>query len=162
MITLSHSEMLARWRRALGLSTLRTDCSIEAVEGIDIDAVITDKMRKWYLDLLDSADPALLPVERITADFGRARRILEVKFSGWKRAAVPLTSSEAIPFLSRRSNARRCPTPEHPVAVLTPKGIHPYPEGNLEYIVGVIDPGPDVYILDESLLPDDPNLLPHP
>ena len=77
---------------------LRLDCTVSRTDGPDVDAILTEEMRSWYLDLLDNAPiSTLAPVDRtatckidalsdgrlvITAPDG-CRRILSVWFTGW-------------------------------------------------------------------------------
>lgn len=159
--TYSHQEMLKIWRRNIGLEPLRADCTIEAYEGIEINDIIGRRMRKWYLELLDTAPAHLLPLEDVGAQSsvaGRvvslpanARRPLSVKLKGWPRAA--LIAVEARPARISPNygdiSGRRWPTARRAGGVLEVS-----PEGTaVESLVAVVDPGPDTYILDESLLP---------
>lgn len=162
------TEMLALWRRALGLEIARTDCTVEVFEGIDLNADILSRMRRWYLSLLDTAPPELLPV----ADFAqtatitprsdggcdialpaKARRILAVKLSGWKNQAVPLSLTDALPRLVRMASPFAGPGPCQPLAILEAGSLRVYPAADkIELLLAVSDPGPEAYILDETLL----------
>ena len=170
MLSLSSSEMLALWRRALGFETLRTDCSVEAVEGIDIDAAISLRMRQWYLDLLDSADPDLLPVSDIAPQASlsqpqndgsaiiclpeNARRVLSLRLNRWMRYASPRTPDSVSDILALMASPYGRPGIYSPLAVLLPHAlmVAPAQSDSIASLLAVIDPGPESYILDESLL----------
>ena len=169
MTTLSQSEMLALWRRNLGLEPRRTDCSITAYEGIDIDDIILRQMRRWYLNLLDTLDPHLIPTADVAARAAISprqgggcevkppvgvRRPLTVKLRGWQFHAPVLRNVSPERLGSFRSPFLK-PGPRTPLAVLSPDGtILAFPAGDvIEELRAVIDPGPDTYTLDESLLP---------
>ena len=110
LVTLTHSEMLRLWRAAAGLEPMRADCTVERVEGIDANAMIEPRMRTWYLRLLDTADPALLPTADVRDEIvlspcrehaaatavlpERARRLLELRLTGWLNPARPCLPPE--------------------------------------------------------------------
>lgn len=170
MLTLTKNEMLALWRKSHGLDTLRADCSVEAVDGIDIDAWLEPKMRRWYLNLLDTAPAHLVPV----GEFGRSssvtvtaspvgaivppaavRRVLSVKLQGWQRPVVPVSEEEAAGRLGRLASPFFRPGRNEPLAVVRADGtllVAPVDVPVVESLRCVADPGEDVYQLDETLL----------
>ena len=52
--------MLERRRISGGLEPLRSDCSIEYTDGIDIDRLLEQQLRARYVWMLDHADPSML------------------------------------------------------------------------------------------------------
>ena len=67
-LILTREEMLARRRLAGGFEPLRTDCTVEETAGTDINAMLELQLSCRYLELLDTADPALLAPEDVAAD----------------------------------------------------------------------------------------------
>lgn len=176
MITLSSSEMLALWRRHLGLSPSRRDCSVEIVEGIDVDDIIAQRIRSWYLDLLDNAPPCLLPTRDYSPDVRmtlsldspwgeialppQARRPLSVCLKGWVTDAPVLSPAQAAPRIARMASPFGMPGPCEPLAIRGPDGIVRVTPlaGPVSSLIAVDDPSPDAYTLDPSLLPFPRNL----
>lgn len=166
----SSEEMLALWRRELGYDTRRNDCSVSVYEGIDIDDMLRRRIRAWYLGLLDTADPALVPTDDFAVqaiatplpDGGSfvalpdgARRPLAVMLDTWSRPVAPVSPDDAAPRLGRMASPYGQPGRRSPLAVAVPGGIRCYPSGRLVMsLLAVSDPGPDTYILDDTLLPD--------
>lgn len=163
-ITLTREEMLALWRRMRTVEPLRLDCSVGRTDSVDIDAILDGEMRLWYLNMLDSADPDLLPVENVAdaADCSTAapssvmtvrlpeqvRRVVSVRFSQWESPIAPDADPEQV---------RRCaanPLWHRPLAGAISRHTLTVcqPGGSLEEIMAVTDPGPETYIFDESLL----------
>lgn len=179
-ITLSKSRILELRRIAAGLGNARSDCSIEYTDGLDIDALLLQRLRHRYLELLDTADPRLLAPDNIassvlaaaTADGGvrlnlpdTCRRVFEVRLPGWNRAArVVPAGPAATALLHRQANPYARAKPSDPVALCAGEGIagtapdilcYPAPEGIPApvTVVAVTDPGEESYILDEAALP---------
>jgi len=169
--TLTRSEMLKLWRKAAGLEPLRADCTVERVEGLDADAVIEPRMRAWYLHLLDTAPPGLLPIDDVAGDIvlapcvehaaatgmlpERARRLLEIRVTGWNNPAQPCTVADAQRRCALALNPYSAPGASHPMCVCTGRRIHvcPIEDGDIvHYALAVVDTGPDCYVLDESLV----------
>ncbi|MDE6486040.1 MAG: hypothetical protein K2L76_00875 [Muribaculaceae bacterium] len=172
MTEYTRDDMLRLWRTRAGLEPSRTDCRIETVEGIDADAYLEPAMRAWYLRLLDTADTALLPVDDVHDEIElavcpgheavegqlppRARRLLEVRMTGWLNAAVPCTPASATRRHALALNPYSAPGPAHPLCSMDGRRIHMRPfteDGDVLVLArAVVDPGPDRYILDDSLL----------
>jgi hypothetical protein len=66
-LRLSTDEMLSQWRMRRALEPLRSDCTVERIDGIDLDSFLMMEMRDWYLNLLDTAPPHLLTLTDITS-----------------------------------------------------------------------------------------------
>lgn len=163
--------MLKLWRNAAGLEPLRVDCTVERVDGIAIDAVIEPRMRAWYLHLLDTAPPAMLPVSDVaqairlepagasgaaTAQLpGQVRRLLELRLGSWRSHAVPCIPQEQPRRHRLALNPYSAPGAAHPLCTLSGRCIRvmPFSAGDeAVYATAVTDPGPETYTLDESLL----------
>ncbi len=179
-ITLSKSRILELRRLAAGLGNARSDCSIEYTDGLDVDALLLQRLRYRYLELLDTADTRLLAPDNIassviaahTADGGvrlnlpdSCRRVFEVRLPGWNRAArLVHAGADATALLHRQANPYARATPEHPVAICAGEGCagtapdilcYPAPDGIPAplSVVAVTDPGEESYIRDEAALP---------
>lgn len=154
--TLTHDEMLKLWRTAAGLEPRRSDCRVERVEGLDADAVIEPRMRSWYLRLLDTAPPHLLPV----AD--GVRRLLSLRLTGWMRPAGPADEAEASRRAALALNPYLRPGPHSPLCITHGRRLTaaPFEDGDIvAEAMAVTDPGSALYILDESLLETIPDIL---
>ena len=178
MKTFTKSEMLALWRQSLGLVTVNQSCTIEAVEGLDVDNLISGYMRLWYLNLLDTAPAHLCPITNaarqasvskqdmfglITLPKG-TRRVLSVRMSSWLRQAEALTSDEAGDRIARIPSPFGRPGVNDPLAITSPQGLQVFPAANddiIETLMVIADPGEELYILDEVLLSHIPRCLPH-
>lgn len=180
IISLSSSQMLQAWRKAAGLEPSIDSCSIEAFDGIDVNDRISTLMRQWYLALLDTADPALIPPPADAAGAlslhyqggGRAiitpdqsvRRLLSVKLSEWSRPADIVDGSSIALAIAMLDNPFSAAGPASPIAWRDSSGrIFAAPATGSSSIVSssaVIDPGPDSYILDERALETIPSPLP--
>lgn len=164
-LSLTRAQMLERRRISGGLEPLRSDCSIEYTDGIDIDRLLEQQLRARYVWMLDHADPSMLAVESVggikesAAPHGGSklrlppscRRALDVELDGWEVPAHILPSDMFGTILSLQANTFRAAKARHPVAVTSPGGdIYAWPGGQLRQLNGISDPGDDSYILDES------------
>ncbi len=171
-ITKTKAEMLLLARRILGFDHLRTDCGATQTDGIDVDTLIEDSLRQWYLDLLDNG-PAhhLAPAEiQVTASRpsgiaggtllqtgDECRRPLTVRMAGWHHETEVLPPEESERVVGMQMNRYGAATASHPVAVRVPggRGILAWPdpgEYGTTHITGAVDTGSDVYTMDESAL----------
>lgn len=163
--------MLKLWRSAAGLEPLRSDCSVERIEGIDADAIIGPRMRAWYLRLLDTAPAALLPVADVAGELvltpdraggsatavmpQRVRRLLDVRLTGWLNAALPRDAAAAARRCRMGLNPYLRPGLTHPMCLTDghTMRVEPFEDGDIVAAArAVCDPGPERYTLDESLL----------
>lgn len=164
--------MLAIWRRKLHLGCARTDASVAEFEGIDTDSLLLDRMRAWYLNLLDTAPPALLDVSELSRQCtistvgsthalilppSGCRRVLSVKLQGWQQAVIPIPhhSPEGTALLRRLASPYSRPGTAAPTAVVMPDGsitASPVDIPIAESVRAITDPGPDTYTLCPSLL----------
>ncbi len=176
MKSFSETEIITLWRRVLGFDPTRTDCTVEAVDGIGIDEWIRPRIRQWYLNLLDTAPARLLPVN----EFGRAagitvmghsialittpdsaRRVISLKLQGWSRAIVPVAESLASDQLARLASPYGKPGNGNPLAVIRADGsilAAPVDIPVVESLRAVADTSPGTYTFDESLIASIPKL----
>lgn len=176
MKTFTESEMLAIWRSRLGFDELHTDCSIESFDGYDVDSRIRQAMRAWYLRLLDTAQPRLLPCEQVEASStqvfghrqllirlpGRCRRPLRMHADRWCSAAAPDCSERTLLDLQRLASPFGWPDDSCPIMCLLPDGAvvaAPLDCDDTFSIFAVVEPADGAYTLDESLLDTIPNRL---
>lgn len=166
--------MLRVWRERAGLEPLNADCSIERFDGIDPEAMIRQKMRQWYLALLDEGRPEFLgppseaagllthsPDGRITCD-GTVRRPVTLTLSSWERPATVMTENDAAGLVALEANPYSVAGPARPLAWRDTGGmIHASPCRKGDTIVSALaytDPGDGLYVLDErglSTIPTD-------
>lgn len=176
MKTFSKAEMLALWRRRLGFDERRNDCTVEVYDGREVNDIITDAMRSWYLRLLDSAPLRLLPAARISCTAAPAgihtmsislpescRRVTAVEAPRWDFPAVPDSSGRAQEAISLAAGPFGGPSDARPV--VADDGSRtllaaPLDAGDAFTVTGISDPGDAVYILDESLLDTIPSSIP--
>lgn len=166
--------MLEIWRAALGYDESRTDCTVEVYDGREINEVLSRAMRAWYLGLLDTASPALLPTRATTARSTEAagtaiiraalpadmRRPLMVDAPRWSRPAAVETGLDRLRDVDAPYG---CPDAASPMAALAPDGsllLAPLDDGDAFTVTGVYDPGPAQYTLDESFLSTIPATIP--
>lgn len=176
MKTFTESEMLAIWRSRLGFDELHTDCSVESFDGYDVDSRIRQAMRAWYLRLLDTAQPRLLPCEQVEASStqvfghrqllirlpGRCRRPLRMHADRWCSAAAPDCSERTLLDLQRLASPFGWPDDSCPIMCLLPDGAvvaAPLDCDDTFSIFAVVEPADGAYTLDESLLDTIPNRL---
>lgn len=168
MKTFSQGEMLAEWRKALGLHPLNTDATIEVFESLDTDSVLLRAMRAWYLNLLATAPPAQLPVSNVASRCSLkprgqlsaivlpadAVRVVSVKLDSWQRPAFPVSGEALEKRLSRMASPYGQPGDCDPLLFIDSDAplIAPADGRQLEQVMAVTDPGADLYILDPHLL----------
>ena len=173
----THNEMLRLWRMRAGLDPALADCTVEAVEGLDADAVIAPRMRSWYLNLLDTARPELLPMEDIAAEMvlmnsitgtsvavipPRARRVIELRLSSWKNTARPVAPADDVRSHTLALNPYSAPGSVRPLCSVCGRRLYlspAAPSEKLSMALAVVDPGAGTYTLDESLLEQIPDIF---
>lgn len=173
MTNYSKAQMLAIWRGALGLDTAYAECSIEQFDGLNVNDLIAQRMRQWYLNLLDTAAPALLPTADIAARCTRVarpnnaaaitlpddcRRVVHVRAASWPVAIAPTADTARAALLGHPFAA---PTARRPLAIATLRSIliAPCAPADAIEVLAVVDPGEQFYTLDESLLATIPSTI---
>lgn len=170
--TKTKREMLSYLRTLMRLEPQRSDCTIEYTDGIDTDALLEDRLRQWYLDILRNADRSYIAEEDVAASCGvrpgdapaggtvielpeRAVRVFEVRLSGWTSAAEVFPANVLRSIIRRQGNMFMAATADAPVAVMNGDGrtVFAYPSsGQVESVKCAADTGPSCYVLDESAL----------
>ena len=161
-LTLTESDMLEIWRRACAIEPLRLDCTADRTDGPDVDAILVDRMRAWYLDLLDNAPLSkLVQIDCVDSasvsfspDSGLAvvsapescRRIVSVRFSDWNFPVAvidsPVPRSASNPFCRRPAAFRIAPDR---IAVIGTSG-------SLSELKCILDISDKMYVFDNSAL----------
>lgn len=161
-ISLTKAQILERCRIDGGLEPLRSDCTIEYTDGIDVDTLLLHRLRSRYLEMLDTAPLRHLAPEEVTpvsaSGVGvrmslpqKCRRVVDVALTGWTRAVEVLPPSMLTAVLSWQENPYRAATTDFPIAVADASGdILAWPAGEVAVIHAVCDPGESVYVLDET------------
>lgn len=158
--TLTQAQMLERWKRKRMVEPLRLDCTVVRTDGPDIDAILIDEMRSWYLNLLDCGPiSALAPVDvtmtcktdplsngrTVITDPEGCRRILSVRFSEWD---FPIEVKNEPPNINYNPYQLR---PE--VFKLAPDRVAVIgAQGSLSEVLAAVDISPAVYLLDDSVI----------
>ncbi len=119
-------ELLSEWSLRKGFEPLRNDCQVTRTDGIDLRRLMVRDMHAWYMDLLHTAPPRLLPVSDLAATVpvsagadGSATihlpanvvRVVEVRLAGWQRSGAivtDMTSAEAVAQTNPYSRAGCC------------------------------------------------------
>lgn len=162
-------EMMALWKRRHFIEPLRADCVMSRSDGVDMDTRVAEDMRAWYLDLLRNAPVEhLAPTDMsLTCSVSRdsagalqirlpasAVRVAAVKLSGWERAVVPVVNAGSA---CRQGNKYACGGVANPQAVLEHGGILRLSAAPgrltlpaIEVLDVITDPGPELYVMDES------------
>lgn len=179
--TFSHSQMLELWRIRLGLKPARVDCTIERVDGIDIDAMISRQMRQWYVDLLDTAPLELLAAEDISSKLSlmvtsdgcarftlpeNCRRLISVQLNSWHRPALVVAAHQNPRLEIMQANPYSRAGAQRPLAVVHGRSVHLYSADTSSAVshkissaLAITDPGPDTFVLDERALSTIPHRL---
>ena len=178
-VTYTKSRLIAYARRISGFDCLRADCGAERADGVDVDALLGDALRRWYLALLDNGPVGYLAPEELTVvaanEIGVAggtsmtlpencRRVLWLRLPGWHHGTVPLAASEADRVVLRQLNPYTASTPSAPVAVLAPSGrsVTAWPaaaEYGTPKVMAAADTGEDSFVFDDSALATLPEFL---
>lgn len=165
----TEKQMLQAWREALGLNVSLTEATVERTDGIDLDARLRRAMRAWYLDALDHGPLCHLVPEDVTAEVTEMlvagpvtstmeipeawRRMVSVQLAGWARPAVPVAAADAGLALERMASRYAAPGPAEPVAVVAGTSLICCPAApRAACVLAVVDPGPELYRMSESLL----------
>lgn len=179
-MTLSSDQLLQICRTIAGLDTTDQLCSIERFDGFDVDAVIRQRMRHWYLRLLSSSIPGLnppvsdatalttltrlndSPVARVNTD-DSVCNLLSLQLNDWHTPVPVMSEAQAAPRIPLLANPFSSPGKNNPLLWRAADGqiyAAPVSESSEVYDArGIIDPGPDTYILPPAALAAIPNFL---
>lgn len=64
--TIATTELLQLWKLHHGYGPMRNDCVISRADGPDLDALIMEKIRAWYIKMLTDMPKEHLPVTEIS------------------------------------------------------------------------------------------------
>lgn len=180
-VTLTRSQMLQAWRRRAGLEPSAAACSVERFDCVDIDALIETHMRVWYLDLLDRGLTDLVgpPAADVTslltltvAPCGyeavitldpSLRRLASIRLDDWLTDASVVCDRDLSKTLARQPNRFARAGLAAPLSWCAPGGsVRAIPARSASRIVaatGYVDPGPELYVLDECALTHIPDIF---
>lgn len=130
-IQCTEAQMLALWKQIMHLDEVRRDCTVERDDGIDLDALLTTRIRQWYHHLLLTGPLEWLPVDDVAAETtlttdtdgcvtatlpSRSVRPVALRLDGWLRAATTFHAPGSREAAMQESPLLRggC---HHPVAV---------------------------------------------
>lgn len=160
--------MLSQWRMRRALEPLRSDCTVERIDGIDLDAFLKMEMRNWYLNLLDTAPLHLLSITDVASlvslsfntDLSATiilpkgcRRVVEISLDCRNSpitiisADSPLATCQQNPF-SRSGSVAPVAIVHHDHAIIY-AGSNNF---NISHMLCVMEPDDGVYELDEAAL----------
>ncbi len=164
--------MLALWMRRHFMEPLRADCVVSRSDGVDLEAVAADEMRRWYVRMLADAPAEMLAPKDVALTVAIRRtangtgtitlpenvvRVVAVKLSTWEREATIVAADSALGRLQANRYSRGGVA--GPVAVVRPGGrLELFSLGSgvsvpvVETLLVVEDPGPERYVMDERLL----------
>lgn len=168
----SRSEMLEIWRRRAGFETTEESCNVEVYDGMDVNEFLEQRMRRWYLGLLDRGDSRLTPVEDVRsschteANAGgctklsvplMTRKLISCRLPGWKRAAAPEEGTTAV--LKRESNPYCRADSLHPRVLKFENYYLCFPAASPDFgipdeVLVTTDTGPELYRVDDSVTGD--------
>lgn len=171
-VTLTSDEMLRIWRRRAGLEPSATGCTVERFDGVDVDGPLRDRMRAWYLKLLDEGDPNLIgepqaldglvgltvsPAgEAVVTLAPQVRRITSLQLDGWQRPTPVLSRAEASDRIAMLGNPYSRPGNACPLAWRDSDGVItaiPARSGSKVCAArGFVDTGSDLYRIDERAI----------
>lgn len=171
--------MLQAWRLRAGLEPAEADCSVERFDCVDLDSLIASRMRPWYLDLLDRADSRLLGppasdvaslltvtvspcgYEAVVTPHQSLRRLVALRLDAWTTSASVADLPVSPAVVARQSNRFARATADAPLVWRLPDGSYRAVPARADSLVvaasGYVDPGPELYVLDEyalTLIPD--------
>lgn len=135
------SELLQLWKLHHGYSPERNDCVITRNDGTDIDAILLEQIRSWYIKSLSEIPIDLLPCSDITDSLNlqpidkssawsalpdNCFRVASVTATQWGKPALivtDLSSAEA----QAQSNPFSRADKEHPAAIVNSNTITFFP-----------------------------------
>lgn len=160
--TYSESAMLELWRLLRAAEPLRLDCTVGRTHGVDMDAIYKNRMRGWYLNLLDRGREEFLAPENV-AEGARVerqgnltviaapegvRRILRLRFASWPAAIAPRADEATV-----RARAGNHFSKRPLAALLAPRLVAASgASGQLVELIAAVDHGPQIYCFDDSAL----------
>ena len=168
----SRSEMLEIWRKRAGFETAEESCNVEVYDGMDVNQFLEQRMRRWYLELLDRGDQRVTDVEDVYASCHTepysggcsklsvplmTRKLISCRLPGWKRAAAPEEGTTAL--LAREGNPYCRADSLHPRVLSFQNYYLCFPAANPDFripeeVMVTTDTGPELYRVDDGVLAD--------
>ena len=163
-LTMTAPQLLHEWRLRSFPENVAADYTLNRVDGIDTDEIMTALMEDWYRNLLHSAYIHLLNPVEIAPDCSLKKlsdrhgmitlpegtlRLTEIVMDGWTGSPTIITDRS-----SRMARLQQSPytsgSPLSPVAVVDGLRVDIYPPaGNLISVKAIVDI-PGVYALDSA------------
>ena len=180
---LTASEMLSLWKLLAGYEPVisGSSASVEASDGLDIDALLMRRIEGWYADQLLTAPTDALPVYDIADDVSSLTpvpsdgsvlvgipegtiRICSVMMVGWQRPAPILPDRLSSLAVAQRNPFSRA-TSAAPVAIrdsVDALSLYPAPPGQpeLKSLLAVIQPRDGIFLMTDALIDRIPRLEP--
>ena len=156
--------MLELWRRHCGVEPLRLDSTVTRTDGVDIDALLTQQMRLWYVNLLATAPERWLSVSDVKSKcsvnfavgdgmalISAPPSVVRVLRVGFSEVNLPLTPS------ADAETVRRCGSnPYWTRPLMAPLGKGSWVacgvSGQLTSVEAIVDDGEEIYTFDEQAL----------
>lgn len=173
LLHLTNSELLDYRLQMAGYEPANLDFTIERTDGINVDAIVANRLRRWYVEQLHTAPLCYLPVEDVAAEAAvtpgkipnscivtlpdGCLRPQSISFEGWTSEVTVLPEEQYHNIVRAQDNQYLRASADYPVAALCPgrpRSIIAFPTsgGKLTSLIAVKDPGDNIYILDETLL----------
>lgn len=167
-LRLSTDEMLSQWRMRRALEPLRSDCTIERIDGIDLDSFLKMEMRDWYLNLLDTAPLHLLSLTDIASKVSisrnndlsvtitlpqKCRRVIELTLD-CSPSPIKITTSDTHLAICQQNPFSRSGT-SSPIAIYCHDNLIIHAgsnDFNIVKLLCVMEPDDGFYELDEAAL----------
>ncbi len=163
----TEDELLALWKRRMGLLEQDCGCVVTHQDGADMDVLLRERLRSWYAEMLRGAPAELLPLREVSGEIqritfgedGRIRfhlpaeysRVVSVKVGGWTLDVKRFEKAG-----SRRDRLALWPglepTEDEPLVVVAGRMVEAAPVGELGELWVVAGPEDGSYELDEALL----------
>lgn len=167
-LRLSTDEMLSQWRMRRALEPLRSDCTVERIDGIDLDSFLKMEMRDWYLNLLDTAPIHLLTLTDITSMVSLSKnkdRSVVIRLPQGCRRVIELTlDCSPVPIKITPPDTPLAICQQNPFSrsgIVSPIAIHSHDnliihagsdDFNIVQLLCVMEPDDGFYELDEAAL----------
>ncbi len=173
-LTLTQAQMNERWLALRRLNTLPLEAVVNRNDGVDMDMIVTEEVKKWYFNLLLTAPERMLaPVDiedglQLLPDGrGGARvvvppevvRIISVRMRGWYAPARLLHDNAYPPEVIRRTRRRQMSqltmsSPADPVAIMHSNviNLYPYIDDDELHTLRVVTMTDGIYQFDSSAL----------
>ncbi|MBD5203121.1 MAG: hypothetical protein HDS81_07435 [Bacteroidales bacterium] len=173
-LRLTQAQMNERWLALRRLNTMPLEAVVKRNDGVDMDMIVTEEVKKWYFNLLLTADERMLVTHDIEDALdvhpdGRGGaevvvppevvRIISVRMRGWHAPARivhdnALTDSALHRLRIRQASKLTMSGPDNPVAMMHSNviRIYPYIDGDELHTLRAVVMTDDLYEFDSSAL----------